>query len=36
MRIALSLDLDLTKFDQSRLHILMVRWLQLQGKRQGF
>jgi hypothetical protein len=36
MRVALSLDHDLTKFDQSRLHISMVRWLQLQGKRQGF
>jgi len=36
MRIALSLDLDLAKFDQSRFHISMFRWLELQDKRQGF
>src|SRR5215470_2208111 len=34
MRIALSLDLDLAEFDQSRSHISMFRWLELQGKRQ--
>jgi hypothetical protein len=33
MRIALSLDLDLAKFHQSRLHISMFRWLEFQGKR---
>src|SRR5262249_14498199 len=33
MRVAFSLDLDLAKFDQSRLHISMFRGLQLQGKR---
>jgi hypothetical protein len=31
-----TLDLDLAKFDQSRFHISMFRWLELQGKRQGF
>jgi hypothetical protein len=36
MRVALSLDLDLTKFDQSCFRISMFRWLELQGKRQGF
>jgi hypothetical protein len=36
MRIALSLHLDLAKFDQSRFHISMFRWLDLEGKRQGF
>src|SRR6266568_778509 len=36
MRVALSLDLDLAKFDQSCLHFSMFRWLGLQGKRQGF
>jgi hypothetical protein len=36
MGIARSLDLDLAKFDQSRFHISMFRWLELQGKRQGF
>src|SRR5437016_3675206 len=35
MRVALSLDLDLAKFDQSCFHISMFRWLELQGKRQG-
>src|SRR5438132_10635187 len=35
MRVALSLDLDLAKFDQSCLHISMFRWLALQGKRHG-
>src|SRR6266568_5145830 len=34
MRVALSLDLDLAKFDQSCFHISMFRWLELQGKRQ--
>jgi hypothetical protein len=29
MRIALSLDLDLAKFDQSRFHISMFRWFEL-------
>jgi hypothetical protein len=36
MRVALSLDLDLAKFDQSCFRISMLRWLALQGKRQGF
>jgi hypothetical protein len=36
MRVALSLDLDLAKFDQSCFRISMFRWLELQGKRQGF
>src|SRR5438874_12698814 len=36
MRVALSLDLDLAKFDQSCFHISMFRWLDLRGKRQGF
>src|SRR5207247_5385932 len=31
--IALSLDLDLAKFDQSRFHFSMFRWLEFQGKR---
>ena len=31
MCVALSLDLDLAKFDQSRLHISIFRWLDLQG-----
>jgi hypothetical protein len=31
MRVALSLDLDLAKFDQSCLHFSMFRWLDLQG-----
>src|SRR5512133_190307 len=35
MRVALSLDLDLAKFDQSCFHISMFRWLAFQGKRQG-
>jgi hypothetical protein len=34
MCIALSLDLDLAKFDQSRLYISMFRWVGFQGKRQ--
>src|SRR5438128_7488914 len=33
MRVALSLDLDLTKFDQSCFHISMFPCLKLQGKR---
>jgi len=36
MRVALSLDLDLAKFDQSCFHISMFRSLDLRGKRQGF
>jgi hypothetical protein len=36
MRIPLSLDFDLAKFDQSRLHISTFRWLEFQGKRHGF
>jgi len=36
MRVALSLDLDLAKFDQSCFRISMFRWLALQGKRHGF
>jgi hypothetical protein len=32
MGVALSLDLDLAKFDQSRFHNSMFRWLKLQGK----
>jgi hypothetical protein len=36
MRVALSLDLDLAKFDQSCFHTSMFRWPGLQGKRQGF
>jgi hypothetical protein len=32
MCVALSLDLDLAKFDQSRFHISILRWLQLQDK----
>jgi hypothetical protein len=36
MRVALSLDLDLAKFDQSCFRISMFGWLELQGKRQGF
>src|SRR5713101_6952310 len=31
MRVALSLDLDLTKFDQSCFHFSIFRWLDLQG-----
>src|SRR5260370_34624263 len=31
MRVALSLDLDLAKFDQSCFHFSMLRWLELQG-----
>ena len=31
MRVALSLDLDLPKFDQSCFHISMFRWLEVQG-----
>jgi uncharacterized protein (TIGR02246 family) len=34
MRVALSLDLDLAKFDQSCFRISMLRWFQLQRKRQ--
>src|SRR6266487_5937433 len=32
MRVALSLDLDLAKLDQSRFHISMFCWLELQDK----
>jgi len=32
MCVALSLDLDLAKSDQSSFHISMFRWLDLQGK----
>src|SRR6266852_8102805 len=31
MRVALSLDLDLAKFNQSCFHFSMFRWLDLQG-----
>src|SRR6266480_4518451 len=31
MRVALSLDLDLAKFDQSCFHVSMFRWLEFQG-----
>jgi hypothetical protein len=31
MRVALSLDLDLAKFDQSCFHFSMFRWLDLRG-----
>src|SRR6266536_3054765 len=31
MRVALSLDLDLAKLDQSCFHFSMFRWLDLQG-----
>ncbi len=31
MRVALSLHLDLAKFDQSCVHISMFRWLDLQS-----
>jgi len=31
MHVALSLDLDLAKFDQSCFHISMFLWLELQG-----
>src|SRR5882724_980411 len=31
VRVALSLDLDLAKFDQSCFHFSMFRWLDLQG-----
>jgi hypothetical protein len=31
MRVALSLHLDLAKFDQSCFHFAMFRWLGLQG-----
>ncbi len=36
MRVALSLDRDLAKSDQSCFRISMFRWLDLKGKRQGF
>jgi hypothetical protein len=36
MRVALPLDLDLAKFDQSCFHISMFRWPEFQSKRQGF
>jgi hypothetical protein len=35
MCIALSLHLNLAKFDQSRFHISMFRWLVLLGKGTG-
>jgi hypothetical protein len=35
MRVALSLDLDLAKFDQSCFHFSMFRWLELQGNETG-
>src|SRR5258708_18382408 len=35
MRVALSLDLDLAKFDQSCLHFSMFHWLELQGNETG-
>src|SRR5438094_6764329 len=35
MRVALSLDLDLAKFDQSCFHISMFHWLKLQGNEIG-
>ena len=31
MRVALSLDLDLAKFDQSCFHFSIFRWLELQA-----
>jgi hypothetical protein len=31
MRVALALDLDLAKFDRSRFHISIFRWLDLGG-----
>src|SRR6266480_2052341 len=31
MRVALSLDLDFSKFDQSCFHFSILRWLDLQG-----
>ena len=36
MRVALSRDLDLAKFDQSCFRISMFGWFEFQGKRQGF
>jgi hypothetical protein len=36
MRVALPLDLDLARFDQSCFHISMFRWPELPSKRQGF
>jgi hypothetical protein len=36
MRVALSLNLDLAKFDQSCFHISTFRWLKFQGKRLRF
>src|SRR4030095_17091623 len=35
MRVVLSLHLDLAKFDQTRFHISMFRWLALLGKGTG-
>src|SRR5258707_8890248 len=35
MRVALALDLDLAKFDQSRFHISMFRWPEVQGNEIG-
>src|SRR5437763_17147488 len=35
MRVALSLDLDLAKFDQSCFHFSMFRWLEVQGNEIG-
>src|SRR4030095_13751147 len=36
MRVALSRDLDLAKFDQSCFRSSMFGWFEFQGKRQGF
>jgi hypothetical protein len=36
VRVALSLDLDLAKLNQSCFHISTFPWLEFQGKRQGF
>src|SRR6266478_3762120 len=35
MRVALSLALDLAKFDQSCFHFSMFRWLEVQGNEIG-
>jgi hypothetical protein len=36
VRVALFLDLDLAKLNQSCFHISTFPWLEFQGKRQGF
>src|SRR5260370_40750634 len=36
VRVTLSLDLDLAKFDQSCFHFSMFCWLEFQGKRLRF